>query len=102
MRDAIVTLIVFGAIPFVLIKPYIGVYVWSWLSYMNPHRFAWGFAYNMPFAAVTAGALIIGFFFTKDKNKFPVTSVTVVWLIFLFWITLSTFTGINVDISIVE
>lgn len=101
MRDLILTLIVFGAVPFILARPYIGVYVWSWLSYMNPHRFSWGFAYSMPFAAVTAGALIIGLFFTKEKNKFPVTPITVIWLIFIFWITLSTFTAINVEVSMV-
>jgi len=69
---------------------------------MNPHRLSWGFAYNMPFAAVTASALFIGFFFTKEKNKFPVTPITVIWLCFILWLTLSTFTAINVDVSIVE
>ena len=102
MRDLIITLIVFGAIPIILMRPYIGVYVWSWLSYMNPHRFSWGFAYNMPFAAVTAGALIVGLFLTKDKNKFPFTPITVVWILFLAWLTFSTFTAISVDTSIVE
>lgn len=102
MRDIIVTLIVFGAVPFILMKPYIGVYMWSWLSYMNPHRFSWGFAYNMPFAAITAGSLIIGLFLTKEKNKFPITPITVIWLIFIFWITLSTFTAISVETSIGE
>jgi putative inorganic carbon (HCO3(-)) transporter len=102
MRDYIITLVVFGAVPFVLMRPYIGIYIWSWLSYMNPHRFSWGFAYNMPFAAVTAGALIIGVLATKDKNKFPFTPITMVWLVFILWITLSTFTAINVEVSIIE
>ncbi len=102
MRDILVTIIVGGAIPFVLMRPYIGIYLWSWLSYMNPHRFSWGFAYNMPFAAITAGALIVGLLFTKDKNKLPITPITTVWLALLSWITFSTFTAINVDISIVE
>ncbi len=102
MRDILVTIIVGGVIPFVLMRPHIGIYLWSWLSYMNPHRFSWGFAYNLPFSAITAGALIIGLLFTKDKNKFPVTSVTIVWLAFLSWVTLSTFTAIDVDMSIVE
>lgn len=102
MRDILITLIVFGAIPYILKRPHIGIYVWSWLSYMNPHRFSWGFAYNMPFAAVTACALFIGLISTKDKNKFPITPVTIVWLLLMLWITFSTFTAINFDISIVE
>ena len=75
MRDIIITLIVFGAVPFALKHPYIGIYVWSWISYMNPHRFSWGFAFNMPFAAVTAIAIIIGFLLTKEKNKFPIDNI---------------------------
>ncbi|MDT8383053.1 MAG: putative O-glycosylation ligase, exosortase A system-associated [Gammaproteobacteria bacterium] len=102
MRDLIITLVIIGAVPFILMRPYIGVYVWSWLSYMNPHRFSWGFAYNMPFSAITAGALITGFLLTKDKNKFIVTPITIVWIAFFLWITLSTFTAINVEVSMVE
>lgn len=83
-------------------RPYIGTYIWAWLSYMNPHRMSWGFAYNMPFAAVTAGALIIGLFTTKDKNKFPFTPITIVWLVFILWLTLSTFTAIDIDVSMYE
>lgn len=102
MRDILITIIIIGAIPFILMRPYVGIYLWSWLSYMNPHRFSWGFAYNMPFAAITAGALIVGLIFTKDKNKFPITLITIVWIVFLLWVTLSTFTAINVDVSIIE
>ena len=102
MRDLLITLFVIGAVPFILMRPYIGVYVWSWLSYMNPHRLSWGFAYSMPFAAITAGALAFGLIFTKDKNKFPFNAITIVWLIFLFWLTFSTFTAFNIEDSFVE
>jgi hypothetical protein len=37
MRDILVTLIVFGALPFVFKRPYIGVLLWVWISVMNPH-----------------------------------------------------------------
>ncbi|MFC1684779.1 putative O-glycosylation ligase, exosortase A system-associated [Pseudomonadota bacterium] len=102
MRDLLITLIVFGAVPFILMRPFIGVYVWSWLSYMNPHRFSWGFAYDMPFAAVTAGALLIGLLTTKEKNKFPLNRVTVFWLLFIFWVILSTLFAISFETSVVE
>ncbi|HEU4855481.1 MAG TPA: DUF5935 domain-containing protein, partial [Nitrosospira sp.] len=44
MRDILVTLIVFGALPFVFKRPYIGVLLWVWISVMNPHTQGWGFA----------------------------------------------------------
>jgi putative inorganic carbon (hco3(-)) transporter len=50
MRDIIVTAIVFGLLPMALSRPYVGLYLYSWLSYMNPHKLTWGFATSMPFA----------------------------------------------------
>ena len=38
MRDLLVTGIVFGVLPFVFKRPWIGILLWSWLGYMNPHR----------------------------------------------------------------
>jgi len=102
MRDLFITLVIFGAVPFILMRPYIGAYVWAWLSYMNPHRLSWGFAYNMPFAAIVAGMLIIGLFTAKEKNKFPVNIVTIIWLIFIFWLAVSTVFAIDVDESMFE
>lgn len=103
MRDIIITLLVFGAVPYIIARPYFGVYVWSWISYMNPHRLSWGFAYNMPFAAITAAALFIGIFVTKDKkNRLPNNPVVYIWLAFIVWVTLSTFTAIDVQESLLE
>lgn len=39
MRDIAITLIVIVGCFYTLKKPYIGVLLWSWLGYMNPHRF---------------------------------------------------------------
>lgn len=90
MRDIIVTLLVFGSLPFILRNAYIGVLVWSWLSYMNPHRLAWGFAYNMPFAQVVAVTLFAALLFNREKKSFPLNGLTITWLIFLVWMAVTT------------
>jgi probable O-glycosylation ligase (exosortase A-associated) len=54
VRDLILSLIVFGSIPFILKRPLVGLLMWVWLSIMNPHRLTWGFAFNLPFAQVVA------------------------------------------------
>lgn len=90
MRDLFVTLMVLGSLPFIFKRPYIGILVWSWLSYMNPHRLTWGFAYNMPFAQIVALVLIAAIFLDKSKKSIPVDKTTIVWGFFLFWMTLST------------
>lgn len=90
MRDLAITLIVFGAIPWILMRPHIGVLVWSWLSYMNPHRLSWGFAYDFPFAQVTAIVLFAALLFSKESKKIPITPLTVVWIIFILWMCITT------------
>ena len=68
MRDILVTAIVFGVLPFIFKRPWIGILLWCWLGYMNPHRQAWGFAYDFPFAFITAIVTIAAFLFSKEKK----------------------------------
>jgi putative inorganic carbon (hco3(-)) transporter len=85
MRDIAISLVVFGLLPFILIHPYIGVLVWTWLSMMNPHRLAFGFAYNFPFAQVVAITTMVGIVLTKDPKSFPVNAITVTLFLFVLW-----------------
>lgn len=102
MRDVIITLIVFGTLPFVLKRPHIGVLLFSWISYMNPHRLSWGFAYNFPFAAISAIFVFIGLFVSKENKKFPITSVTILWLLFILWTCITTYFALIPDDAIME
>lgn len=97
MRDILVTLLVFGSLPFILRRPYIGILVWSWLSYMNPHKLAFGFAFNMPFAQIVALTLFAAILFSKDKLSFPKSTVLFVWVLFIFWMVITTFFAIYPD-----
>jgi probable O-glycosylation ligase (exosortase A-associated) len=91
MRDILVTAIVFGALPFIFRRPWIGIMLWCWLGYMNPHRQAWGFAYDMPFAFMTAVVTIVAFAFSKEKKEMIWTRETVLLLIFIGWMLLTTY-----------
>lgn len=71
MRDIALVIIVFGSLPFILARPYIGILMWSWLGYMSPHRLAYGFAYDFPFAQIVAITTILAFLFNREKNIFP-------------------------------
>ncbi len=90
MRDILVTLIVFGSLPFILRRPYYGVIMWVWLSVMNPHTQGWGFATSFPFAAVVAGTTLLGMLFTKDPKSLPMTAFTWFLLLFAVWTTMTT------------
>jgi len=95
MRDILIVLIVVVAAVLALKRPWIGVMSWTWLSIMNPHRFAWGFAYSAPLAAITAGSTLLGLVFTKERQS-PFKGAPVVWFAALFvWITISWLMGID-------
>ncbi len=73
MRDLIILLIIFGSLPLVLMRPWLGVLLWYWISIMNPHKLTFGIAQNMPVAMSVGLITIAGFIFTKDKKKPPLT-----------------------------
>lgn len=90
MRDILIAGIVFGSLPYILRKPAIGVFMWIWLSVMNPHRLSFGFAYDFPFAQVVAIATFISLFITKEPKHFPLTKVTAMFLLFMLWMSFTT------------
>ncbi|MFN2338581.1 MAG: putative O-glycosylation ligase, exosortase A system-associated [Gammaproteobacteria bacterium] len=90
MRDIAVTLVIFSLIPLILARPYIGVLVWSWLGYMNPHRLTWGFAYTMPFAMIVALATLTALLMSKEPKRIPWTRETILLLVLIAWMFMTT------------
>ena len=91
MRDIALTLIFFGFLSFVFSRPYVGIYIWTWLSLMNPHRLTYGFAFSFPFAQITAIVTLVSMIASKEPKRIPWTRETVLLLIFTLWMLLTTF-----------
>ncbi len=89
MRDIAVTLAVFGCLPFVFRRPWLGILVWSWLGFMNPHRLAWGFSTSLPFAMIVAMVTLVAMFMSREPKKLPWTREAVVMLVFLGWMLIT-------------
>ncbi len=83
MRDFIVLAIILGSVPLSFCSPYFGVLVWAWVAYFNPHRYAWGFAYDFPVAQVIAVSTLLGILFTRKINRQFLVRETV--LLFFLW-----------------
>ena len=90
MRDLAIILIVFGMLPFVFKRPWLGILMWAWISVMNPHRLSWGFAYDFPFALIIAVVTIISLFFKKERLSFPWSAASVLLLLFVLWMNVTT------------
>lgn len=102
MRDLLVTGIVFSVLPFIFRRPWIGIMLWCWLGYMNPHRQTWGFAYDMPFAFICAIVTITAFIFSKEKKEMIWTRETVLLLIFIAWMFTTTFFSLYPQLAWVQ
>lgn len=90
MRDIVIGLIIFGALPFILTRPSIGVLVWTWIGIMNPHRLGWGFAYDFPFAVIVGGLTLVSLVISKEPKRLPVTPITILLMLFILWMTVTT------------
>jgi probable O-glycosylation ligase (exosortase A-associated) len=90
MRDLFVTAVIFGLIPFIFKRPWVGILLWSWLGYMNPHRLCWGFAYDFPFSMIVGLVTIVAFMASKEKKEMIWTRETIVLLIFVGWMLFTT------------
>lgn len=91
MRDLFVTMVVIGSIPYIFMQPHIGILMWSWISYMNPHRLSWGFATTFPFAMIIGVVTLVAFLFSKEPKRVPWTRETIVLLLFIIWMCITTF-----------
>jgi putative inorganic carbon (hco3(-)) transporter len=96
MRDIlIVSLVALGALA-TLRRPWIGVILWTWLSIMNPHRYAFGFAYSAPLAAAAAIATAVGILLNSRDFESPFKGgPAIVLAIFMVWMTISWLFGID-------
>lgn len=91
MRDLLLAVVFFGVLPFALSRPHWGLYLYSWISYMNPHRLAYGFAMNFPWAYLAALATLAGVLFSKEPKRLPWTREMTVLLLLVVWWTFTTF-----------
>jgi len=95
LRDLLVALPIFGSLPFILWRPYIGVLVWVWIATMNPHRLTFGFARHFEWAYVVGITLLIAIAFSRERKPIPWNAVTLTLLLWLAWMGVTTLTALE-------
>jgi putative inorganic carbon (HCO3(-)) transporter len=98
MRDILVTVLVFCSLPLIFRKPYWGPAVWIWISVMNLHAQGWGFARSFPFAAIIAAVMLVSLLVYKGDKKLPMVPTTMVFMFFMFWMSLTSVFAIHPDL----
>ena len=71
IRDIAVLLAVFACAVGGLYRPWRGICGFAWVSYMNPHRFTWTFAYAYPVALIIAIPTLVGILLGRDRIRLP-------------------------------
>lgn len=97
MRDIVLALFIFGTIPFILARPYVGLLVWSWLGYMNPNRLCYGFAVSFPWVQLIAIVTLVSFLISGERKKIPWSTVSVLLVLLLVWTGVTTFYAVMPD-----
>lgn len=102
IRDIAVTVAVLALLPLILRRPYIGILAWSWIGYMNPHRLAYGFAREAPFAMIIGATTLVAMLFMKEKIRLPWSRETAVLLLFVLWMCLTTVFSLQQEYSVLQ
>ncbi|MBF0261828.1 MAG: putative O-glycosylation ligase, exosortase A system-associated [Magnetococcales bacterium] len=104
MRDIALLLFVFALVPVALFRPYVGLLLWTWFSYMNPHRLTWGFAYNFRFNLIVAAITIISILINRRMGdyKVPWKLPTILLGVFTLWTYLTTQFALQINAAEVQ
>ncbi|MCR0985108.1 putative O-glycosylation ligase, exosortase A system-associated [Roseomonas populi] len=60
MRDLFFVATLMALLALAVARPFAGILLWSWISFMNPHRLVWGPASELPWAMSVFAATLIG------------------------------------------
>src|SRR5437773_4245883 len=100
MRDIALTLVIFALLPVVAFgRPQLGVLLYLWISYMNPHRLTYGFAYDFPFAMIVAVVTIIGWLLSSEPKRLPWMTTTALLATFTLWFSITTAFALFPDLA---
>lgn len=99
MRSLLIFFLLLAPLPAILIKPHLGVLIWAWVSYMNPHRLTYGPAFDFSFLDIIAPVTLVGLFFSSERRAVPNHPITWLIVIFAIFCTITTFTSLYPEMA---
>lgn len=89
MRSLFFVLDMLCLLPIAMVRPFVGVLLWDWVAFMNPHRLVWGFGVDWPWALASFVMTIIGWVFSREPKRIAVNPTTVLMGLFVLGITVN-------------
>src|ERR1700688_573851 len=90
MRDLVFILIFGSFLPICFFRPFLGILVWTVMSYLSPERYAFGFTRFLPVGYMTAIPTIAGMFVWRKFHFPPVTRETCLLGLLWLWFAITT------------
>ncbi len=97
MRDLLLAAILVVLVPVSFCWPWIGTMAWTWVSLMYPQRLTFGFAYDLPIAAMVGGATLLGFLFMPAERRMPRGAIPFILVLFILWMCVTSIFAIYPD-----
>ncbi|RKK01470.1 putative O-glycosylation ligase, exosortase A system-associated [Pseudoroseomonas wenyumeiae] len=95
MRDLAFMAAMASLLPLAIMRPFAGVLLWSWISFMNPHRLVWGFAMELPWAMAVFAATLVGCVLAAEPKRLPMNGVTLLLVALLGCFTATSFAAMG-------
>lgn len=69
MRGLVLGIFLLGLIPSIFLNPYLGVLLFSWMSFMSPHRLVYGFMTAIPLVLIVALVTILAWLLSDEPKR---------------------------------
>src|ERR1035437_4355192 len=90
IRDILVLVVIVGSAPVCFVAPFFGALMWTFVSFLNPHRFTWGMASTFPVAEIIAIPTLAGSLLFNRPSKHFFSRNVFLLLILWAWFTFTT------------
>lgn len=101
MRSLLLTILIITLLPSAFITPFLGVLVWSWISFMSPHRLVWGIGDALPWAVIVGSVGIAGWL-VSERRRIPMDATTILLAVLAILFTISTYYSLVPDVAWVK
>lgn len=102
MRDAALIATLGALLAAVLAQPFIGVLLWNWIAFMNPHRLAYGLASELPWAVMVLAATLLGCLMAGELRLPPLGATTLLFVALLLCFTATSFVALGEPAAVWE